>query len=90
MHVVGTFLVIANHDLDRGINEINTLVRLGDGYAIDSGANYEPVDYKPIRLTPAVLQATDFGAHWDVRLVNLYHLFIILFKYLFKNLQGQK
>jgi len=54
-------LSISHWDLASNSSGINTFVRLGDGFELGSGANYNPVDFQPITLNPAVLEMTQFG-----------------------------
>jgi hypothetical protein len=61
VNIVGTFLVIGNYELKTNQSGINTFVRLGNGYEINSEANYSPADIQEIKLSPAVLEMTNFG-----------------------------
>lgn len=51
-NIVGTFLAVTRWENGQNKAEINTLVRLGDGWASGSGANYKPVnvDYNNLDL----------------------------------------
>jgi hypothetical protein len=42
-NIVGTFLAITSWKKQASSFDVNTLVRLGNGYAQNSGANYKPV-----------------------------------------------
>lgn len=61
VNIVGTFFVIGNHELATSESSINTFVRLGNGYDANSEANYGPADAPEIKLSPAVLEMTNFG-----------------------------
>ena len=43
-NIVGTFLAITSWKKQASSFDVNTLVRLGNGYGKDSGANYKPVE----------------------------------------------
>ena len=60
VNIVGTFLVIGNWELETERVGVNTFVRLGNGFAPESEALYGPVNYKPIRIEPAVLEMENF------------------------------
>jgi hypothetical protein len=47
-NIVGTFLVISTWDKAEQTIQVNTFVRLGDGYAAGSGALYDPVKINPL------------------------------------------
>lgn len=53
-NIVGTFLVITTWTKNNQKTQINTFVRLGNGYSPSSGALYEPVDIKPFIVTLAL------------------------------------
>ena len=44
-NLVGTFLVITTWQKSDQRTQINTFVRIGNGFEANSGANYDPVDY---------------------------------------------
>jgi hypothetical protein len=46
-NIVGTFLVITTWTKDTQTTQINTFVRLGNGFEAGSGANYDPVNIDP-------------------------------------------
>jgi hypothetical protein len=53
LNIVGTFLLIGSHQTvagSDGINEVDTLVRLGNGSGQKEGANYTPVNFQKITL----------------------------------------
>lgn len=50
-NIVGTFLVISTWQKDTQQLQINTFVRLGNGFEEGSGANYDPVDIDPFVVT---------------------------------------
>jgi hypothetical protein len=50
VNVVGTFFVIGSDESKTHNCEVNTFVRLGNGYEEDSGANYSPVNFQKITL----------------------------------------
>lgn len=47
-NIVGTFLTITTWTKGETRAKVNTLVRLGDGYADDSEAKYSPIEIKPV------------------------------------------
>lgn len=49
-NLVGTFLAITTWKQGESTFEVNTLVRLGNGLALDHGANYKPVAVKPLTV----------------------------------------
>jgi len=49
-NLVGTFLAITTWKQGESTFEVNTLVRLGNGLAIDNGANYKPISVKPLTV----------------------------------------
>jgi hypothetical protein len=53
-NIVGTFLVITTWTKDIQKTQINTFVRLGNGYAEGSGANYDPVKIDPFIVSLAL------------------------------------
>ena len=53
-NIVGTFLVITTWEKETQVLQINTFVRLGNGYEEGSGANYDPVDIDPFVVTLAL------------------------------------
>lgn len=61
VNIVGTFLVIGNYELGSAQSGINTFVRLGNGYEVDSEANYGQAAIQEIKLSPAVLEMANFG-----------------------------
>ena len=50
-NVVGTFLVIASWNKESQAAEINTFVRLGNGYSEDIQTPYSPVDIEPFIIS---------------------------------------
>ena len=50
-NIVGTFLVISTWTKDNQQLQINTFVRLGNGFEEGSGANYDPVNIDPFVVT---------------------------------------
>ena len=50
-NVVGTFLVIASWDKATQASEVNTFVRLGNGYSEDISTPYSPVDIDPFIIS---------------------------------------
>lgn len=50
-NIVGTFLVITTWDKADQTTQVNTFVRLGNGYAAGSGALYDPVKIDPLVLS---------------------------------------
>lgn len=50
-NIVGTFLVITTWDKTDQTTQINTFVRLGNGYDSSSGALYTPVTIDPFVIT---------------------------------------
>ena len=50
-NVVGTFLVIASWNKEIQAAEINTFVRLGNGYSQDIQTPYSPVDIEPFIIS---------------------------------------
>ena len=50
-NIVGTFFTIASWDYERQVSEVNTLVRLGNGYSADVQTGYDPVNIDPFILT---------------------------------------
>jgi hypothetical protein len=50
-NLVGTFLVVTTWEKSTQRTQINTFVRLGNGFDAHSGANYDPVDIKPFIVT---------------------------------------
>lgn len=61
VNIVGSFLVIGNYELATAQSGINTFVRLGNGYDANSEALYGPADIPEVKLSPAVLEMTNFG-----------------------------
>ena len=53
-NIVGTFLVITTWTKETQTTQINTFVRLGNGYEEGSGANYDPVDIEPFIVSLAL------------------------------------
>ena len=53
-NLVGTFLVITTWQKSDQRTQINTFVRIGNGFEANSGANYDPVDIKPMIITLAL------------------------------------
>lgn len=53
-NIVGTFLVITTWTKNTQQTQINTFVRLGNGYAEGSGANYDPVKIDPFIVSLAL------------------------------------
>jgi len=53
-NIVGTFLVITTWTKGNQKTQINTFVRLGNGYAEGSGANYDPVKIDPFIVSLAL------------------------------------
>ena len=53
-NIVGTFLVITTWEKADQQLQINTFVRLGNGYEEGSGANYDPVNIDPFIVTLAL------------------------------------
>lgn len=53
-NIVGTFLVITTWNKDKQTTQINTFVRLGNGFAPNSGANYDPVKIEPFIVSLAL------------------------------------
>ena len=53
-NIVGTFLVITTWEKADQQLQINTFVRLGNGYEEGSGANYDPVNIDPFVVTLAL------------------------------------
>lgn len=51
---MGTFLVITTWQKSDQRTQINTFVRIGNGFEANSGANYDPVDIKPMIITLAL------------------------------------
>lgn len=49
-NIVGTFLAIVTWHNEDDYFTVNTLVRLGNGYAKNSGAHYKPVAVEPLKL----------------------------------------
>ena len=49
-NIVGTFLAITSWKNQSDSFDVNTLVRLGNGYAKNSGANYKPVNLRLARF----------------------------------------
>ena len=50
-NIVGTFFTIASWDFEGRFSEVNTLVRLGNGYSADVQTQYDPVSIDPFILT---------------------------------------
>ena len=50
-NIVGTFLVITTWEKAGQTTQVNTFVRLGNGYAAGSGALYDPVKVDPLVLS---------------------------------------
>ena len=50
-NVVGTFLVIASWTKETQESEVNTFVRLGNGYSEDIETPYSPVDIDPFIIS---------------------------------------
>lgn len=50
VNVAGTFFVIGSDAAKTHVCEVNTFVRLGNGYEKDSEANYKPVNFQKITL----------------------------------------
>lgn len=53
-NIVGTFLVITTWNKTTQTLQINTFVRLGDGFDANSGANYNPVKIDPFVVSVAL------------------------------------
>lgn len=53
-NIVGTFLVITTWTKSTQQTQINTFVRLGNGYEAGSGANYDPVNIDPFIVSLAL------------------------------------
>ena len=53
-NIVGTFLVITTWTKETQTTQINTFVRLGNGFEEGSGANYDPVDIEPFIVSLAL------------------------------------
>ena len=53
-NIVGTFLVITTWTKNSSVLQINTFVRLGNGFEEGSGANYDPVNIDPFIVTLAL------------------------------------
>ena len=53
-NIVGTFLVITTWEKETQVLQINTFVRLGNGFEEGSGANYDPVNIDPFVVTLAL------------------------------------
>ena len=53
-NIVGTFLVISTWTKTDQVLQINTFVRLGNGFEEGSGANYDPVNIDPFVVTLAL------------------------------------
>lgn len=53
-NIVGTFLVITTWTKSAQQTQINTFVRLGNGYEAGSGANYDPVNIDPFIVSLAL------------------------------------
>ena len=53
-NIVGTFLVITTWTKADQKTQINTFVRLGNGFAEGSGANYDPVNIDPFVVSLAL------------------------------------
>ncbi len=47
-NIVGTFLTITTWTKGETRAKVNTLVRLGDGFAKGSEANYSPIEIRPV------------------------------------------
>ena len=50
-NIVGTFLVISTWNKATAKTQVNTFVRLGNGFAENSGQRYDPVDIDPFIVT---------------------------------------
>ena len=50
-NIVGTFLVITTWEKSSETTQVNTFVRLGNGYAAGSGALYDPVKIDPFVIS---------------------------------------
>lgn len=50
-NIAGTFLVITTWDKSTLNTEVNTFVRLGNGFAVGSQALYSPVSIDPYLIT---------------------------------------
>lgn len=50
-NIVGTFFTIASYNFEGGFSELNTLVRLGNGYSTNVQTNYDPVSIDPFIIT---------------------------------------
>ena len=50
-NIVGTFLTIASWDKTTRVSEINTMVRLGNGYSKQHKTNYEPANIQPFVIS---------------------------------------
>ena len=50
-NIVGTFLVITTWNKASAKTQVNTFVRLGNGFAENSGQKYDPVDIDPFIVT---------------------------------------
>ena len=49
-NLVGTFLAITTWNKENEYFDVNTLVRLGNGYEEGSGAHYKPIAVEPLKL----------------------------------------
>jgi len=50
-NIVGTFLVITTWEKQGQTTQVNTFVRLGNGFAVGSGALYDPVKINPFVIS---------------------------------------
>ena len=53
-NIVGTFLVITTWNKDKQSTQIYTFLRLGNGFALNSGSNYDPVKIEPFIVSLAL------------------------------------
>ena len=81
VNIVGTFLVIGNYELGSAQSGINTFVRLGNGYEVDSEANYGQTAIQEIKLSPAVLEMANFGQWFIIHKVLFISLLSKLYFY---------
>lgn len=69
VNVAGTFFVIGSDAAKTHVCEVNTFVRLGNGYEDDSGANYEAVNFQKVTLPLRDYQ------DWSIQ-YHLYHFLL--------------
>lgn len=50
VNVAGTFFVIGSDAAKTHVCQVNTFVRLGNGYEDDSDANYKPINFQKVTL----------------------------------------